>query len=77
MVIRPEKLSLMTEFFGGEWQEVSGVFGDNQDFSKLSALPIIGPKFASYATQPQNIRYQMQIFRRVETDGTKSASSPK
>jgi len=77
MVIRPEKLSLMTEFFGGEWQEVSGVFGDKQDFSKLAALPIIGPKFASYAMQPQNIRYQMQIFRRVETDGTKSASSPK
>lgn len=65
LVIRPEQQERLTRFFGGSWTPVSGPFGDTQDVARLAGLPVIGRTLASYAAQPQNERYQVQIFRRL------------
>ena len=65
LVIRPQDSTLLTNFFGSQWQSVSGPFGDTQEFSQLARFPLIGRRFASYAAQPQNERYQLQVFRRA------------
>jgi hypothetical protein len=64
LVIRPEQEERMTRFFGGRWKAVSEPFGDFADFHLVTRLPFIGRKLANYANQPQNERYQVQIFRR-------------
>jgi hypothetical protein len=70
LVLRPERAELWTNYFGGRWQAVSRPFGDTQDFSRLSRLPVIGSRLAHYAAQPQTERYQVQILRRVAGPGT-------
>ena len=64
LVIRPQDSGRLTNFFGGQWQAVTAPFGDTQDFSRLTRLPLVGRRFASHAAQPQMERYQVQIFRR-------------
>ena len=65
MVIRPEERERLGAFFGGQWQPVGGPFGDTQDFGFLTRIPIVGRRFVSYSLQPQNERYQLQVFRRA------------
>jgi hypothetical protein len=65
MVIRPEQKERLAEYFGGKWEPASAPFGDNQNFSALMRLPIVGKKFASHARQPQIERFPVQIFRRM------------
>ncbi len=65
LVIRDQDANLMTNYFGGQWVPVGPPFGDTQDFGALARLPIVGRRFASYAVQPQNERYQLQIFKRA------------
>jgi hypothetical protein len=65
LVLRSEKSSDVTNHIGGRWQAVTEPFGETQDFSRLARLPLIGRRLASYAVQPQTVRYQFQIFRRV------------
>lgn len=67
LVIRGQDATLMTNYFGGNWEPVGPPFGDTQDFSVLGRLPAVGSRFASYSLQPQNERYQLQIFKRAPT----------
>lgn len=65
LVIRPRDRERLTTYFGGDWTAVTGPFGDTQDFGSLSKLPIVGPRFARHAAQPQTERFQVQIYRRT------------
>ena len=69
LVIRPEQLAPVTNDLGGRWQPVSEPFGDTQDFSRFARWPMVGRRLASYALQPQTVRYQVQIFRRIGGTG--------
>ena len=65
MVIRPQQRERLAGFFGGNWSAVGEPFGEAQDLKRIAGLPVIGGRLAHYATQPQNERYQVQIFRRL------------
>ena len=69
MIIRPKDAARLAQFMGGEWQPVTPPFGDRQNFDFLNKLPIIGKRFASYASQPQSERFEIQIFRRAPLPG--------
>jgi hypothetical protein len=66
LIVRPEKSSTFTNFFGGKWLAVTAPFGDTQDVKKLARLPLAGSKLVHYGEQPQTERYQLQIFRRSD-----------
>jgi len=77
LVIRPEQLERLAGFFGGKWSAVSDRFGETQDVGRMARVPIIGSRLAHYAAQPQNERYQLQIFRRSRTSPeTPAAARP-
>ena len=65
LILRADDAARFTNFFGGQWQAVTGPFGDSQDFSRLARLPLVGKRIAHHAAQPQTERYQLQIFRRL------------
>lgn len=69
LVIRAAQMDQFTNYFGGEWIPVGPPFGDAQDYSALTRLPVIGHKFAHYSLQPQNERYPVQILRRTPSPG--------
>ena len=72
LVIRPEQIQQVTNFFGGIWTPVSGPFGDTPNYQRLARLPIIGGRLVHYAEQPQNLRCPLQVFRRLSA----SAETP-
>jgi hypothetical protein len=81
LVIRPEQKDRLCAYFGGDWKAVSAPFGDSQNFSALTRLPMVGGRLARYATQPQTERFQLQVFRRepksariVPAEPTKAAN---
>lgn len=78
LVIRPSQRERVCAYFGGAWEAVTEPLGDTQDFSKLTRLPVVGNDFARYAAQPQNERYQIQVFRRlgVVPEGPAALMSP-
>lgn len=65
IIVRPQSKESVSGFFGGQWHAVSEPFGDTQDFSRVTRIPLVGRRFASYPTQPQNERFQLQVFRRI------------
>jgi len=65
LVIRPEQKDRLCAYFGGEWKAVTAPFGDTQDWSALTGLPIVGSRFAQHAARMQVERYQVQVFRRI------------
>jgi hypothetical protein len=65
LVIRPEHRDLLCAYFGGDWKALTAPFGDTQDWSALTSLPIVGSRFARHASQMQVERHQVQVFRRV------------
>lgn len=65
LVIRPEHKDLLCAYFGGDWKAVTAPFGDTQDWSALTGLPVVGSRFAQHAARWQVERYQVQVFRRV------------
>ena len=65
LVIRPSDAERITSMLGGQWRAVTAPFGDSQDYTKLTSLPLVGRRIASYSNQRQNERYQVQIFRRL------------
>jgi hypothetical protein len=65
LVIRPEHKDLVCGYFGGDWKPVSPLFGDTQDWSALTGLPVVGSRFARHSVKMQVERFQVQVFRRV------------
>ncbi len=76
MVIRPPYADVMTNYIGGHWAAVTEPFGDRQDFSLLSKLPVVGKRLTHYAVQPQTERYPVQIFRRVAEGSLTNSPDP-
>ena len=67
LIIPTQEKVAYFDFFGGQWSATCEPFGDTQDFNRLTRLPIIGRRFASYAAQPQVARRQLQVFRRSKS----------
>ena len=75
LIIRPEQKERICNYFGGRWKALTVPFGEMQDFSPLTSLPILGRRFASQAAQPQMARFQVQVFRRFsDSDGGETAN---
>jgi hypothetical protein len=73
LIIRPEQSKAVTNFFGGSWVPVTAPFGDVPTYQRLARVPVAGGRLVHYAEQPQNIRRQIQIFRR---HGTAAEAAP-
>ena len=76
LVIRPADKDRLCAYFGGDWKATSAPFGECQDFSALSRLPVVGERLVHYASQPQNERFQLQVFRRLSSPAGSSLPAP-
>jgi len=65
LVIRSDQAAAFTNTFGGQWQPVTGPFGDATRWDRIEHIPLIQAKVKRYLDQPQTWRYQLQIFRRL------------
>jgi hypothetical protein len=65
LIVWPEQIESLSEYFGGKWIAVSEPFGDSYALPDLGRFPLVSHRLESHFATPQVCRRRLQVFRRA------------
>jgi len=68
LIMWPEQMESLREYFGGKWVAVSEPFGDSCSLPAPTWFPLLARRLQSHFASPQVSRQKLQIFRRVNDE---------
>lgn len=68
LLVDPDRITNLKQYFGGRWKAVSDPFGDEISLGRIATRPIIGPRLQHHFETPQMNRHKLQIFRRENAE---------